>query len=97
MNIPFWEESYKNDSVSLFGTRPNAAILEYEHLFPKSGNLLDIGCGDGKNSLYLSGRGFVNVDAFDLSENAIAKLHRIAKKKRSVHQRVGAGFAAIQL
>jgi len=80
MNIPFWEESYKDDSISTFGTLPNAAILEYEHLCKSSWNVLDIGCGDGKNSLYLASRGFSNIDAFDLSENAIAKLHRIALK-----------------
>lgn len=80
MEIPFWEESYKDDNVSAFGTEPNATILEYEHLFEKSWNVLDIGCGEGQNSLYLSSREFLNVDAFDLSQNAIAKLLRIADK-----------------
>ena len=31
--------------------------------------------------MYLSSRGFSNIDAFDLSENAIAKLYRLAKKR----------------
>ena len=82
MNIPFWEESYKNDTVSTFGNESNSIILEYEHLYNKAWNVLDIGCGDGKNSLYLSKQGFLNVDAFDLSENAIAKLYRIADKNK---------------
>ena len=82
MKIPFWEESYKDDNISTFGNEPNETILEYEHLIEKSCNILDIGCGDGKNSLYLSSKGYSKVDAFDFSENAIAKLYRIAKKNR---------------
>ncbi|MDR2889571.1 MAG: methyltransferase domain-containing protein, partial [Lachnospiraceae bacterium] len=81
MNIPFWEESYLNDSTSTFGVEPNATILDYEHLFQKWWQILDIGCGDGKNSLYLSSKGFQNIDAFDFSENAIAKFMRISHKK----------------
>ncbi|MEA4920042.1 MAG: methyltransferase domain-containing protein [Clostridiaceae bacterium] len=81
MKIPFWEDSYKDDQVSTFGTQPNATIVEYEHLFSKSWSVLDVGCGDGKNSLYLSGLGYTEVEAFDMSVNAIAKLNRIASSK----------------
>ena len=78
MNIPFWEDSYKDDSVSAFGIKPNDTLKEFQHLFDKSGSVLDVGCGDGKNSLYLAGLGYTNVEAFDLSENAIKKLHKLA-------------------
>ena len=36
--------------------------------------ILDVGCGDGRHSLYLADLGF-QVDAFDISENAIAKIN----------------------
>ena len=78
--MPFWEELYKDDSVSAFGTSPNTTILDFEHLYESHWNILDAGCGDGKNALYLSSRGFGNIDAFDLSEYAIDKLNRTAKK-----------------
>ena len=81
MDKPFWEETYKDDTVSTFGTEPNTSIPEFEYLFKKSWNILEIGCGEGKNPLYLSCQGFLNIDAFDLSENAIAKLSRIADKQ----------------
>ena len=80
MNNPFWEESYKNDHVSTFGTEPNQSIKEYEHLFKKTWNILEIGCGEGKNPIYLASQGFLNINAFDLSKNGIAKLSRIASK-----------------
>ncbi len=46
MEIPFWEASYKDDTISTFGTEPNVTILEHEHLFRNTHNILDIGCGD---------------------------------------------------
>lgn len=82
MKIPFWEESYKDDSVSTFGTTPNSTIDEFRHLFNQAWSVLDIGCGDGKNSLHLARLGYSPVDAFDLSENAIAKLNRLAEKQQ---------------
>ena len=80
MKIPFWEETYKVDDIFTFGSEPNNTIIEFETLFNKSDNVLDVGCGDGKNSLYLAKQGFTNIDAFDLSENAINKLERLARK-----------------
>ena len=81
MEMPFWEDSYKDDSISTFGTRPNATIVEFQHLFHKNWSVLDVGCGDGKNALHFAGLGYGKVDAFDLSKNAIAKLNRLAAAK----------------
>lgn len=82
MNKPFWEESYKDDNISTFGSEPNASVKEFIHYFDKSWNILEVGCGEGKNSLYLAGLGYENVNAFDLSENAINKLLRIAGNRK---------------
>ncbi len=78
MKIPFWEESYKDDHASLFGAAPNATLVAFQSAFHPKDSVLDVGCGVGKNALYLAGLGFRNIDAFDLSENAIAKLKRLA-------------------
>ncbi len=79
MKIQFWEEKFKDDSAFLFGNSPNKTILEYEPLFSKRWNILDVGCGDGKNILYLAKQRFDNIDAFDISENAIGKIERLCK------------------
>ena len=42
IKTPFWEDSYKDDSVSTFGTEPNATVLEIEHLIGKSWHILEI-------------------------------------------------------
>lgn len=80
LSKPFWEESYKDDNVATFGTEPNQSVKEYEYLFDKKWNILEIGCGEGKNPIYLASRGFSNINAFDLSENGIEKLSRTASK-----------------
>ena len=80
MNKPFWEETYQNDNVSTFGVEPNQSIRDYEYLFGKTWDILEIGCGEGKNPLYLASKGFTHINAFDLSENGIAKLSRMADK-----------------
>lgn len=80
--IPFWEESYKNENISAFGANPNPEVKEYVEHFNKHGKVLEAGCGEAKNAFFLIENGFNDVSAFDLSENAIKKLYKIAENKR---------------
>lgn len=79
-NKPFWEETYENPEISTFGTEPNQTIVDFLDQFNQEGNVLEAGCGEGQNAIYLARQGFTHVEAFDLSENAIHKLKRIAKE-----------------
>lgn len=76
--IPFWEEAYKDISNVTFSIEPNMSVTEFENLFDKQWKVLDVGCGEGQNALYLAKQGFINVSAFDLSENGINKLRVLA-------------------
>lgn len=87
MNIPFWEETYQNDNIFTFGPEPNASLVEVQKFLEFSDNIIDVGCGDGHNVLYLAKEGYKNIDAFDISENAIAKLHRIVYGYSTCKQR----------
>ncbi len=49
--------------------------------FSKPGKILDLGCGSGRTSIHLHGRGF-NVDAIDYSEAMIAKARQEYPKIR---------------
>lgn len=80
MQTPFWEETYKNDDFLTFGPEPNTSLVEAEKYLNISDNIIDVGCGDGHNVLYLAKKGYQNIEAFDLSKNAIAKLKRFAAK-----------------
>lgn len=79
--VPFWEEAYQNEAVAAFSEEPNATVKEFEHLLDKESRVIEIGCGEGQNALYLAGQGYCNVDAFDLSEHGIAKLEQRCKTK----------------
>lgn len=57
-------------------------INEVAELFAKKqvSNVLDLGCGTGRNSLFLAKKGF-EVYAFDQSRNAIKRAKELAKKE----------------
>ena len=75
--VPFWEEVYRTDNVMAFTAKPNDTLVEYENLLDKNANILEAGCGEGQNVLYLAKRGFRNIDAFDISEAGIFKLKKL--------------------
>lgn len=70
----FWDRFYADRSrpVPFFVAKPDetlAAYLDQGLIAP--GRALDLGCGAGRNALYLASQGF-EVDAVDLSQVAIA-------------------------
>ncbi|WP_327732696.1 class I SAM-dependent methyltransferase [Streptomyces nojiriensis] len=70
----FWDRFYADRSrpVPFFAAKPDenlAAYLDQGLIAP--GRALDLGCGPGRNALYLAARGF-EVDAVDLSPVAVA-------------------------
>ena len=77
--IPFWESGYQNMDNITFSSSPNPTITEFEPLFDKSWNILEVGCGEGQNSIYLAKQEFPNIDAFDISKHGIAKVKRICE------------------
>lgn len=69
---PFWEDTYSDDQARTFG-EPSREIMCLASRLPRGSRVLDMGCGEGRNALFLARSGF-EVDAFDISENGVHKL-----------------------
>lgn len=79
----FWKGVWKGSLVqtpNLFAKR--ASILMQKK---KKKHILDLGCGDGRDSLYFAKKGFT-VEAFDFSESGIQSLK---KKNPNIKSSVG--------
>ncbi|MFI6155620.1 class I SAM-dependent methyltransferase [Kitasatospora sp. NPDC051170] len=70
----FWDGFYadRGKPVPFFAAKPDESLVGYvERGLVAPGRALDLGCGPGRNALYLASRGFA-VDAVDLSPVAVA-------------------------
>lgn len=74
-SLPFWEETYQKETPT-FSVKPNPTLVEFEHLLSKQASVLDVGCGEGQNAIYLARQGWTDVEAFDLSFHGIEKVRR---------------------
>ncbi|MDE5700044.1 MAG: methyltransferase domain-containing protein [Lachnospiraceae bacterium] len=74
--VPFWEEAYQNENAVAFSAEPNVTLKEFGYLLSRQSQIIEIGCGEGQNVLYLAKNGYRYVNAFDLSESGIAKLQK---------------------
>ncbi|MFC7370353.1 class I SAM-dependent methyltransferase [Fictibacillus iocasae] len=80
--IAFWDEFYRDREkpVPIFANVPDenlAAYVQEGRLSP--GKVLDLGCGAGRNALYLAAQGF-EVDAVDLSGTSLEWARERAEK-----------------
>lgn len=93
MNKTF-EEIYKKEKC-FWGINPDkyVAILS-EHVH--QGRVLDLGAGEGRNSIYLAQKGF-DVTAVDISQNGLEKINKIAKENRIVVKTLLADLSEYQI
>ncbi|MDC0768282.1 class I SAM-dependent methyltransferase [Streptomyces sp. HD] len=91
----WWDEFYTDRSkpVPFFADKPDENLVSYlDRGLVTGGRALDLGCGPGRNALYLAERGF-EVDAVDLSPSAMAWAGERARKAGvTVNFRCGDAF-----
>ena len=72
MDRPFWEQTYQDKNISTFSKGPTVDLEKYAHILNIPCLVLDVGCGEGRNSIFLADQGH-HVEAFDISEAGIEK------------------------
>jgi tellurite methyltransferase len=63
-----------------WGLKPHKLVVNSIKYLPKNAKVLDLGCGEGKNSFFLAKNNF-NITAIDFSKEGIKKLKSFAKKE----------------
>jgi len=75
-----WNQRFAQDGF-LFGTAPNAWLEKHAAVWQPGQRVLCVADGEGRNSVWLAGLG-LTVDAFDISDVAVAKARRLAAEKK---------------
>ncbi len=74
-----WNRRFE-DEAYLFGTEPNTWLREHADMWQPGQRVLCVADGEGRNSVWLAGRGLV-VDAFDIASIGVAKARKLAAEK----------------
>jgi len=64
-----------------WGLKPNNLVTNSIKYLPSNAKILDLGCGEGKDSFYLAKNKF-DVTAIDISKTGIIKLKDFSKKEK---------------
>jgi ubiquinone/menaquinone biosynthesis C-methylase UbiE len=75
----FWDKRYAAPEY-IFGTTPNAFLAAQKERFHPGMRVLDIACGEGRNSVWLAQLG-CEVAGVDVSPLALAKARALAMQK----------------
>lgn len=76
MDEKFWNERYSQPEY-IYGTDPNTFLQSSISHFPKTGRVLCLAEGEGRNALFLSQQGY-EVCAVDLSVSGKEKAEKLA-------------------
>jgi SAM-dependent methyltransferase len=71
-----WNRRFAADGY-LFGTEPNAWLVEHAGCWQPGQRVLAVADGEGRNGVFLAARG-LQVDAFDISAVAVEKARQLA-------------------
>jgi SAM-dependent methyltransferase len=74
-----YDEAYR-ETAGLFGPEPDEILKVHIGVMDRTGQVLDVGAGQGRNALFLAREG-VSVDAVDPSAVAVEILSSVAKRE----------------
>lgn len=77
-NKGYWDEKFANRSDKLLN--PERSVVENVTYF-KAGSVLDIACGDGRNTMFLIENGF-ELTGIDFSNEALSRLKMFSQRSK---------------
>ncbi len=79
MSNDFWDTRYREPGYA-YGTEPNAFLVSKAHLFRPGMSALAVADGEGRNGVWLAGRG-LDVLSVDASEVGLRKTRELAASR----------------
>src|SRR5262249_61919566 len=77
-----WVREYaRTPERYIWGKAPSGFAREIADRLTPSARVLDLGCGEGRDSVYFASRGF-EVTGLDVSADAVAKGRRLADERQ---------------
>lgn len=74
-----WNQRFATEEY-IFGSEPNVWLHEHGGIFQPGQRVLCMADGEGRNSVWLAQQG-LQVDAYDIAEQGLAKARRLAQSK----------------
>jgi SAM-dependent methyltransferase len=88
-------DDYYRDNPEVFGSQPNTILIDHFDIIEPSSTALDIGCGQGRNSLFLA-RKKISVHALDPSTEAVRAVDAAAQAEQLPIQTVHGSFEDLE-
>ncbi len=80
MRSPWAREYVRRPKDYIWGTEPSLFAREVSDLLPPGARVLDLGCGEGRDSVFFASRGF-DVTGVDISLAGLRKAERLARER----------------
>ncbi len=78
MRSPWHREYVRTPAEYIWGTEPSLLAREVSELLPPGARVLDLGCGEGRDSVFFAAQGF-EVVGVDVSLAGLRKAERLAR------------------
>ncbi len=80
MRSPWAREYVRRPKEYIWGKEPSSFAREVSDLLPPGARVLDLGCGEGRDSVFFASRGF-EVTGVDASQAGLRKAERLAGER----------------
>jgi tellurite methyltransferase len=77
---PWAREYVRRPQEYIWGTEPAQLARELAVLLPPRARVLDLGCGEGRDSVFFAGQGF-EVSGVEISQAGLNKAQRLARER----------------